>query len=51
MEGYRITAEINLKKLIAEAKEVAQALDEFADKLEQIEEKYTRPQKSEEEEC
>lgn len=29
--------EINLKKLIAEAREIAEALDEFADKLEKIE--------------
>lgn len=29
--------EINLKKLIAESREIAEALDEFADKLEKIE--------------
>jgi hypothetical protein len=29
--------EINLKKLIAEAREIAESLDEFADKLERIE--------------
>lgn len=29
--------EINLKKLIAEAREIAESLDEFADKLEKIE--------------
>jgi len=28
--------EINLKKLIAEAREIAESLDEFADKLERI---------------
>lgn len=28
--------EINLKKLIAEAREIAESLDEFADKLEKI---------------
>lgn len=29
--------EINIKKLIAEAREIAESLDEFADKLEKIE--------------
>lgn len=40
MEAYKITAELNLKKIIAESKEVAQALNEFADNLERIEKKY-----------
>lgn len=31
---------INLKKIIAEAREIAEALDEFADKLEKLEKKY-----------
>ena len=49
MEAYKITvtAEMNLKKIIAESKEVAQALNEFADNLEQIEKKYAEPQESE----
>ena len=50
METYKITAEMNLKKIIAESREVAQALNEFADNLERIEERYTEPQKSEEQE-
>ena len=40
MATYEITAEMNLKKIIAESREVAQALNEFADNLEQIENKY-----------
>ena len=40
MIPYKITAEINLKKIIAESREVAQALNEFADNLEKIEKKY-----------
>ena len=32
--------EISLKKVIAESREVAQALNEFADNLERIEKKY-----------
>lgn len=44
MAKYEITAEMNLKKIIAEAREVAQALNEFADNLEQIEKKYAEPQ-------
>ena len=48
MATYEITSEMNLKKIIAEAKEVAQALNEFADNLERIEEKYAEPQESEE---
>ena len=46
MATYEITAEMNLKKIIAESREVAQALNEFADNLEQIEKKYTEPQES-----
>lgn len=39
---FEITAEMNLKKIIAESREVAQALNEFADNLERIEKKYTK---------
>ena len=44
MATYKITAEMNLKNIIFESREVAEALNEFADKLEQIEEKYADPQ-------
>lgn len=50
MESYKITAELNLKKIIAELKEVTQALNEFTDKLEQIDKGYGDPQESEEDE-
>ena len=40
MATYEITAEMNLEKIIDEAREVAQVLNEFADNLERIEEKY-----------
>lgn len=43
-----ITMELNLKNLIAESREVAEALNEFADNIEQIEKKYVEPQESEE---
>lgn len=45
---YEITAEMNLKNIIAEAREVVQVLGEFADNLERIEKKYAEPQESEE---
>ena len=48
MATYEITAEMNLKKIIAESREVAQALNEFVDNLERIEKKYAEPQESEE---
>lgn len=48
MATYEIIAELNLKKIIAESREVAQALNEFADNLEQIEKKYAKQQESEE---
>ena len=48
MATYDVTAELNLKKIIAESREVAQALNEFADNLEQIEKKYAEPHESEE---
>lgn len=41
MGSFEITAEMNLKNIIAESREVAQALNEFADNLERIEKKYT----------
>ena len=41
-----ITMGLNLEKIIAESREVAQALNEFADTLEQIEKKYEEPQES-----
>ena len=47
MATYEITAEMNLKKIIAESREVAQALNEFANNLERIEEKYAETQESE----
>ena len=50
MTAYEITAEMNLKKIIAESREVAKALNEFADNLERIEKKYAEPQKSEDKE-
>jgi len=48
MKAYEITAELNLKKIISKSREVAQALNEFADNLERIEKKYAEPQESEE---
>ena len=48
MATYEITAEMNLKKISAESREVAQALNEFADNLERIEKKYAESQESEE---
>ncbi len=50
MTPYKITAELNLKNIISESREVAQALNEFADNLEQIEKKYAEPQESEDKE-
>ena len=46
MQAYEITAEINLKKIIPELREVAQAFNELADNLDQIEKKYAKPQES-----
>lgn len=48
MTTSEITLEMNLKKIVAESREVAQALNEFADTLEQIEKKYAEPRESEE---
>lgn len=47
MVTYEITAEMNLKKIIAESREVAQALNDFSNNLERIEKKYAEPQESE----
>lgn len=49
MATYEIKAEMNLKKVVDESREVAQALNEFADNLERIEKKYAE-QESEDEE-
>ena len=46
MAKYEITAELHLKSLIAESREIAEALNEFADNLEQIEKKYTHKSES-----
>ena len=51
MATYKIMAEMNLKKIIAESREVAQALNEFADNLERIEKKYAEPKESEEQDA
>ena len=48
MATYEITAELNLKNIIAELREFEQAINEFADDLERIEKKYAEPQESEE---
>ena len=50
MAKYEITAEFHLKNIIAESREVAQALTKFADNLERIEKKYAEPQESEDKE-
>ena len=48
MATYEITAEMNLKKIIDESREVAQALYEFAENLEKIEKKYADEESEEE---
>lgn len=50
MATYEITAEMNLEKIISEAREVAQAVNDFADNLERIEKKYAGQQESEDKE-
>ena len=50
METYKITAEINLRKIIEELREVAQTMNEFADNLERIEKNYAEQQEKEVEE-
>jgi uncharacterized protein YukE len=47
MTAYEITIEMNLKKFVDESREIAQALNELADNLEQIKKKYAEPQESE----
>lgn len=49
MEQYEMMAEMHLGKFIAESREISQALNEFADKLEQIEKKYADKTESKEE--
>lgn len=44
MATYELTAELNLKNLILELREVSQALNECADKLLMIENKYDKDQ-------
>lgn len=39
-ETYTISASMNLKPIISETREVVQALNDFADRLEEIEKKY-----------
>ena len=41
MENVEVMAQLNLKNIIAEVKEVAQALNDYIENLEQIDEKYT----------
>lgn len=48
MEACEITAKLNLKDIITEVREVAQAFNEFADDLERIERKYASPTGEEE---
>jgi hypothetical protein len=48
MENYEITAEFKIKPFISEVKEVIQALNEFVDKLEQIDLKYLNMEEREE---
>ena len=47
MASYKVTAELSLKNIIAELREVKQAINEFADNLERIERKYAEQQESE----
>lgn len=47
MATYEITATMDLNNLISEAREVAQALSEFADNIERIERKYAEQDESE----
>lgn len=48
MAKYEITAELNLKTIISESREVAQALLDFADRLTEIDEKYSDERKESE---
>lgn len=47
MATYKIRAEMDLQMLISEVKEVIQALNEFANNLEQIQIKYAKQAESE----
>lgn len=42
-KSEKIKVEMSLKNIIAESREVAQALNELADNLERIEKKYAEP--------
>ena len=44
---FELKPELNLKTVISESRDVAQALNDFADHLEQIEKKYAELQESE----
>jgi hypothetical protein len=44
MMKHEITAKLHLKNIIAETRETAEALKDFADRLEQIEKKYAELQ-------
>lgn len=44
MEHYKLTAELDLKDLILELREVSQALNECADKLLMIQDKHNKKQ-------
>lgn len=45
MEAYKVTAEINLGKIIDETREIISALTEFVGALECIEAKYNNDEK------
>lgn len=47
MAKHEIGIELNLITIIAESREFAQALNDFADNLERIEKKYAEPQERE----
>ena len=49
MDKIKFTLELNLEKIIAESREVAQAMNDFADELERIEKKYAELQERSEE--
>lgn len=49
IDKYLIEPELNLKNIITESRDVAQALNEFADNLEQIENKYAKLRKEDKE--
>ena len=48
MAKFELSAELYIKNMIDESREVAQVINEFADKLEQIEKKYAKLNESEE---